>query len=118
MSHSVQASGEPWRGNGNPAGNNLEARLYRDRLRALIGMDNLDDYARTAYVRQGGLPETSLSEDLLRAAGGGDIDVDAARKSIRERFRELTLAPIDEGDRSAFNPRQQLVLYVPERKMA
>jgi predicted nuclease with TOPRIM domain len=43
--------------------------------------------------------ETELTQDLLRIAAGGHADVETAGESVRGRFHELTLDPINAEER-------------------
>lgn len=93
-----------YRGDANPAGSGAEARRYRRLLEDWVGLPELDGYERTACIRQGGLPETRLGEDLLRLASGGHADVESAREGIREAHYALTREPVGEEDASRRNP--------------
>jgi hypothetical protein len=59
----------------------------------------LEDYERTACIQQGHMLETELTQALLRIAAGGHADVEAAGESVRGRYHELTLEPINTEER-------------------
>ncbi|MDX1632480.1 MAG: AAA family ATPase, partial [Thermoanaerobaculia bacterium] len=89
---------DAFEGDANPAGENPEAEEFRRMLRRLFGLPRLAQYLSTTCIGQGALGETSLSRDLLKAASGGRVDVDEARRRIEEAHRELTSGPIREGE--------------------
>lgn len=94
-----EGEGRPlYRGDANPAASGEEARRYRRLLEEWLGLEELDGYERTACIRQGGLLETRLGEDLLRLASGGHGDVESARERIREEYYELTREPVAPED--------------------
>jgi hypothetical protein len=91
---------ELYRGEANPAApSSSDQRGYRELLRSVIGLVELEDYERTACIQQGHMLETELTQDLLRIAAGGHADVEAAGESVRGRFHELTLEPINAEER-------------------
>jgi hypothetical protein len=91
---------ELYRGEANPAApSSSDQRGYRELLRSVIGLVELEDYERTACIQQGHMLETELTQDLLRIAAGGHADVEAAGESVRGRFHELTMEPINAEER-------------------
>ncbi len=84
-------------GEAKPKGAGEAARRFRALLEESLGVSELDPYARTACVFQGGLKTTSLNLDLLRVAAGGHTDVETAHGRIRREYRELTVEPIADG---------------------
>jgi len=86
-------------GEAKPKGVGESARRFRALLEESLGVAELDPYARTACVFQGGLRTTSLNLDLLRVAAGGHTDVDTAHSRIQGEYRSLTVEPIDDGAR-------------------
>ncbi|NIP80758.1 MAG: AAA family ATPase, partial [Gemmatimonadetes bacterium] len=95
-----------FRGDGNPAARNQEARRYRRLLAELFGLRKLDSYRGTLFIRQGELTETALGEHLLRVAAGGHARVEAARRDIGRLHRTVTRRPLHEGAAPAINPRE------------
>ncbi|MEE8596021.1 MAG: AAA family ATPase [Gemmatimonadota bacterium] len=91
---------ELYRGEANPAApSSSDQRAYRELLQNVVGLVELEDYERTACIRQGHMLETELTQDLLRIAAGGHADVEAAGESVRRRYHELTLEPINAEER-------------------
>jgi energy-coupling factor transporter ATP-binding protein EcfA2 len=91
---------ELYRGEANPAApSSSDQRGYRELLQSIVGLVELEDYERTACIQQGHMLETELTQDLLRIAAGGHADVEAARESVRGRYHELTLEPINAEER-------------------
>ena len=91
---------ELYRGEANPAApSSSDQRGYRELLQSVVGLVELEDYERTACIRQGHMLETELTQDLLRIAAGGHADVEAAGESVRGRYHELTLEPINAEER-------------------
>ncbi len=91
---------ELYRGEANPAApSSSDQRAYRELLQSVVGLVELEDYERTACIRQGHMFETELTQDLLRIAAGGHADVEAAGESVRGRYHELTLEPINAEER-------------------
>jgi hypothetical protein len=93
-------------GNGDPRAGSHEARRYRQVLSELLGVRDPDAYARTLYVRQGALQNTTLGAHLLQLAAGGDERVETARRGLAEAHRAITARPIHRGGRPAINPRE------------
>ncbi|HEX7048911.1 MAG TPA: AAA family ATPase [Longimicrobiales bacterium] len=102
---SPAAPATPWAGDGNPGADNAEAREYRARLAALLGLAEFEAYRVTACIQQGELTGTRLDGALLRIAAGGHGDVDAAKQSIVQAHRALTQRPIAPGVRRGNKPR-------------
>jgi energy-coupling factor transporter ATP-binding protein EcfA2 len=94
------AGEELYRGEANPAApSSSDQRRYRELLQNVVGLVELEDYERTACIQQGHMLETELTQDLLRIAAGGHADVEAAGESVRGRYHELTLEPINTEER-------------------
>ncbi|MCG8469804.1 MAG: AAA family ATPase [Gemmatimonadetes bacterium] len=86
-------------GEAKPKGAGESARRYRALLTESVGLSELDPYARTACIFQGGIGATGLNLDLLRVAAGGHTDVESAHGRLRKEYRALTTEPIDGGAR-------------------
>jgi DNA repair exonuclease SbcCD ATPase subunit len=94
------AGEELYRGEANPAApSSSDQRRYRELLQNVVGLVELEDYERTACIQQGHMLETELTQALLRIAAGGHADVEAAGESVRGRYHELTLEPINTEER-------------------
>ncbi len=94
------AGEELYRGEANPAAPaSSDQRRYRELLQSIVGLVELEDYERTACIQQGHMLETQLTQDLLRIAAGGHADVEAAAESVRGRYHELSMEPIDAEER-------------------
>lgn len=104
-------------GDANPTGTGESALRYRALLREAIGLDDLDDYLRTACVFQGGLTATRLNRDLLQVVAGGHVDVRTAKERLKAEYRKLTLAPIAGGRRTRRTPGQVETLEQQEANL-
>ena len=86
-----------FQGEANPAGSNESAREYRRLLARVVGLTDLDAYERTAFVGQGTLAATTLTDDILQIAAGGHADVESARDALSSEYARLTVEPIEPG---------------------
>jgi DNA repair exonuclease SbcCD ATPase subunit len=68
-------------------------------LEEWIGFGTLDPYRGTAWIAQGELVDTTLDDELLRAAAGTHRRVEASLKELREAFEALTREPLELGGR-------------------
>ncbi|MFQ5747216.1 MAG: ATP-binding protein [Gemmatimonadota bacterium] len=95
-----------FRGEVRAGGSRPEALAYRELLRDWTGLDDIDAYRRTAWIRQGDLRDTRLTEALLRVAEGGHAATGEARERIRAAYYERTRRPLADGDRARRDPRR------------
>lgn len=99
-----------FRGEARCGGSKPEARRYRELVREWTGFDGPDPYRRTAWIRQGDLRETRLTEDLLRVAEGGHAATGTARELVRSAYYELTRKPLADGERERRDDRRLEIL--------
>ncbi|MFQ5679240.1 MAG: AAA family ATPase [Gemmatimonadota bacterium] len=93
----VEEGAPLFQGQATPTGERSEAKEYRQLLERILGLADYEAYARTAFVGQGGLGTTRLSQDLLQLAAGGHRDVQEALEAIRATYHEITTEPIAPG---------------------
>lgn len=86
-------------GQANPAAGGSSHRVYRELVRRLFGVEELEAWGRTAFVSQGNLLGTSFDGSLLRLSDGGHARWNEACRRIEERHRELTRQAIGPGGR-------------------
>ncbi len=90
----------------NPGGAGPTVERYRDVVRSVFGLDDLDDCDRTTTIRQGALLDTTFDGDLLTLAEGGHARVQAALDAIEAAHKELSRQPVVEGGRRLNRDRQ------------
>jgi DNA repair exonuclease SbcCD ATPase subunit len=105
------AGGEIFHGDGNPGSGSRAYKEYRTMLEEWLGFGNLDPYRRTAWIGQGELVDTALSEELLRLSTGGHRRVKSARDALKESYHELTRKPIDRGQAAKRSDRRMEELH-------
>jgi energy-coupling factor transporter ATP-binding protein EcfA2 len=93
-------------GEANPGGAGPTIERYRDVVRSVFGLDDLDDCDRTTNIRQGALLDTTFDGDLLALAEGGHARVQAALDEIEAAHKELSRQPVVEGGRRLNRDRQ------------
>jgi len=104
--HRVRVQREPgghevFCGEANPgAGEGGGIARYREWLSGTLGFTRLQPYLSTAYIRQGDLRETAVTDELLRIAAGGHASIEPAREAVRTAYYECTIEPISPGDRT------------------
>ena len=84
-------------GEANPGGKGPATETYWNLVRSVFGFDELDDYERTACIRQGELLGTAFGGNLLTLAEGGHARVRAAQHQIEEEHKALTREPVMPG---------------------
>ena len=93
-------------GEANPGGTGPTVERYRDVVRSVFGLDDLDDCDRTTSIRQGALLDTRFDGGLLALAEGGHARVRAALDGIEAAHKELSRQPVVEGGRRLNRDRQ------------
>lgn len=103
---SVQDDKAVFSGSVRPKGGKKSGRGYADLVREWFGVRDLDPYLRSAWIRQGDLRETRLSEEILQIAEGGHAAVDTARATIEDAYYGITARPLVKKHRSKQNDRR------------
>ena len=93
-------------GSARPKDSKTGGRAYADLVREWFGVRDLDPYIRSAWIRQGDLRETRLSEEILQIAEGGHAAVDTARAKIEEAYYGITTQPLVKKQRAKQNDRK------------
>ncbi|MDH3298745.1 MAG: AAA family ATPase, partial [Gemmatimonadota bacterium] len=86
-------------GEANPGGTGPSVERYRELVRSVFGLDDLDDFERTTCIRQGALMDTAFDDGLLALAEGGHARVRSAIDKIETAHKELSRQPVVEGGR-------------------
>ena len=103
---SVEDDKTVFTGSVRPKGGKNSGRGYADLVREWFGVRDLDPYLRSAWIRQGDLRETRLSDEILQIAEGGHAAVDTARATIEDAYYGITARPLVKKHRSKQNDRQ------------
>ncbi|MFQ5528775.1 MAG: AAA family ATPase [Gemmatimonadota bacterium] len=93
-------------GEANPGGGGPTVERYRELVRSVFGLDDLDDCERTTCIRQGALLDTAFDGGLLLLAEGGHARVHSALERIEAAHKELTRQPVADGGRRLNRDRQ------------
>lgn len=86
-------------GEANPGGSGSSDAPYWDLVERTFGLDQLEDYARTAWVAQGDMLEAEFSQELLTLAEGGHARLNEALDSVKRRHKALTKRAVHPDER-------------------
>lgn len=96
----VRSDGEVlFAGEANPGASGSSDARYWDLVERTFGLDDLEDYARTAWVAQGEMLEAEFGQELLALAEGGHARLTEALDGVKQRHKELTKRAVHPDER-------------------
>ena len=96
----VRSDGEVlFAGEANPGGSGSSDARYWALVERTFGLDDLEDYARTAWVAQGEMLEAEFGQELLALAEGGHARLTEALDDVKQRHKELTKRAVHPTER-------------------